>query len=90
MIHLRDEFAEKVGELDEELTLALTEIKRLKNANKKMVAEVCDHHLCMCDDHLYYIYACCVGMRLLCPFCTSYIPIILEHDINIIMNISTE
>lgn len=42
MIHLRDELAEKVGELDEELTLALTEIKRLKNANKKMVAEVCD------------------------------------------------
>ncbi len=45
MMHLRDEFAEKVEELDDELAMALTEIKRLKNANKKMVAEV---RACVC------------------------------------------
>ena len=40
MMHLRDELASKVTELDDELTMALAEIKRLKSANKKMIAEV--------------------------------------------------
>ena len=48
-MHLRDELTEKVEELDEELTMALTEIKRLKNANKKMVAEV----------RILYTHVCC-------------------------------
>ena len=41
MMHLRDDLAEKVQELDEELTLALSELKRLKTANKKHITEVC-------------------------------------------------
>ena len=41
MMHLRDDLAEKVQELDEELTMALSELKRLKMANKKHITEVC-------------------------------------------------
>ena len=33
-MHIRDEMAEKVQELEEELTMALSELKKAKDANK--------------------------------------------------------
>ena len=39
-IHQRDELAERVGEVEEELTMAIQEIKKLDNANKQM-SDVC-------------------------------------------------
>ena len=35
-IHQRDELAERVGEVEEELTMAIQEIKKLDSANKQM------------------------------------------------------
>ena len=35
-IHQRDELAERVGEVEEELTMAIQEIKKLDNANKQI------------------------------------------------------
>ena len=35
-LHLRDELAERAQELEEELTMAISEMKKLNNANKQM------------------------------------------------------
>ena len=35
-IHLRDELAERMQEVEEELNMAISEIKKLNNANKQM------------------------------------------------------
>ena len=39
-IHQRDELAERLAEVEEELTMAVQEIKKLDNANKQM-GDVC-------------------------------------------------
>ena len=50
-IHQRDELAERVAEVEEELAMAIQEIKKLDNANKQM-SDVCQtvintHLLCV-------------------------------------------
>ena len=61
-MHIRDEMSEKVQELEEELTMALSELKKAKEANKHLgevrgVAGGCggwawhgvklNHHICV-------------------------------------------